>query len=334
MKLRRVWDGESPAVEIGVAGGWVDAARALRAVSPALAEADIAQWSRDTIALLGAPGDIRLRLAEAAAALSPEQALSRTNLLPFEPRSFRDFMLYERHAIDAARGFVRRFLPGTARIVQAYESLLKPPFPKLKPHPLWYRQPIYYMGNHLAFAGDGEAIEIPSYSKALDYELELGFVLACGLFNATPQEAEAAIGGFVVINDFSARDVQLDEMRSGFGPQKSKHFRNGMSGVVISADEILPRWRDLDGSVRINGKLAVETTTAGPRWTLGQALAHASRSERLYAGELFATGTLPGGCGIETGRLLAPGDTIELKIDGVGALTNRIVDKEGSGSCK
>jgi len=332
MKLRRVWDGESPAVEIGIAGGWVDAARALRNLSPAPTEADIARWSGDTIALLSAPDDIRRRLAEAAERLSPEPAGTRTAMLPFEPRSFRDFMLYERHAIDAARGFVRRFLPGAARVVTAYEAVFGAPFPRLKPHPLWYRQPIYYMGNHLAFAGDGEAVGIPTYSKALDYELELGFVLAQGLHNATPEAAEAAIGGFVVINDFSARDVQLDEMRSGFGPQKSKHFRNAISGVVVSADEILPRWRDLDGSVRINGQLAVETATAGPRWTLGEVLAHASQSERLYAGELFATGTLPGGSGIETGRLLAPGDTIELKIEGVGTLTNRIVDKEGSAS--
>jgi 2-keto-4-pentenoate hydratase/2-oxohepta-3-ene-1,7-dioic acid hydratase in catechol pathway len=330
MKLRRVLDGARPVVQIGIGAGWVDAAEALRRLSPPLSGADIARWSADTIALLGAPPDVRAHLADAAARLSPAPENGSTAALPFEPKSFRDFMLYERHAIDAARGFVQTFLPGAARVVRAYEAVLGAPFPKLKPHALWYRQPIYYMGNHLAFAGDGEAVEIPAYSKALDYELELGFVLARGLFNATPDEAEAAIGGFVVINDFSARDVQFDEMRSGFGPQKSKHFRNGISSVVVSADEILPRWRDLDGSVRINGALVAKPTSAGPRWSLGEALAHVSRSERLYPGELFATGTLPGGCGIETGRLLAAGDTIELTIECVGTLTNHIVAKEES----
>jgi 2-keto-4-pentenoate hydratase/2-oxohepta-3-ene-1,7-dioic acid hydratase in catechol pathway len=180
------------------------------------------------------------------------------------------------------------------------------------------------MGNHLAFAGDGEAVAIPSYADGLDYELELGFVLKSALFNASPEEAEAAIGGFVVVNDFSARNVQRDEMGSGFGPQKSKHFRNGMSGVVVSAEEILPRWRDLKGSVRVNGALLAEPATAGPRWSLGEALAHVSRSERLHPGELFATGTLPGGSGIEAGRLLAAGDTIDIAIDGVGRLRNTI----------
>jgi 2-keto-4-pentenoate hydratase/2-oxohepta-3-ene-1,7-dioic acid hydratase in catechol pathway len=236
-------------------------------------------------------------------------------------------MLYEQHAIDAARGFVRTFMPGAWPIVRAYEAVLGAPFPALKPHRLWYRQPIYYMGNHLAFATDGK-VAIPSYSRALDYELELGFVLKRPLFNASPEEAEEAIGGFVVINDFSARDVQRDEMSSGFGPQKAKHFRNGISSIVASADEILPRWRDLKGSVRINGQLVSEPSTSDARWSLGEALAHVSCSERLHPGELFATGTLPGGSGIETGRLLAAGDSIELAIEGVGALTHHIDDKE------
>ena len=262
--------------------------------------------------------------------LAPDADDGRAVALPFAPASFRDFMLYERHAIDAARGFVRRFMPGIWPVVRAYEAVLGPPFPLLKPDRLWYRQPIYYMGNHLAFAGDGDAIAIPSYTQALDYELELGFVLARPLFNASADEAEAAIGGFVVVNDFSARDVQHDEMRSGFGPQKAKHFRNGISSVVVSADEILPRWRDLRGSVRINGTLVAEPSSAGPRWSLGEALAHVSRSERLHPGELFATGTLPGGCGIETGRLLAAGDMIDIGLDGVGTLRNLIVDKDDS----
>ena len=328
MKLRRVTDGAALAVEIAAGDGWVDAAQALGAVSPALSPSDIAHLSSDIVALLGAPEDIRQQAAEAAAALAHAPSITRRAVLPFAPRSFRDFMLYERHAIDAARGFVRRFLPGAWPVVRAYERVLGPPFPLLRPHRLWYRQPIYYMGNHLAFAGDGETITIPSYTRALDYELELGFVLAHAILDATPAEAEAAIGGFVVINDFSARDVQRDEMRSGFGPQKSKHFCNAISGVVVSADEILPRWDALKGSVRINGHLVSEPCTTGSRWTLGEALAHVSRSERLTPGEVFATGTLPGGSGIETGRLLAPGDTVALAIEGVGTLSNRIASED------
>jgi 2-keto-4-pentenoate hydratase/2-oxohepta-3-ene-1,7-dioic acid hydratase in catechol pathway len=183
------------------------------------------------------------------------------------------------------------------------------------------------MGNHMTFATDGDEIAIPAGTRAFDYELELGFVLAQPLRDAAPETAAAAIGGFVVLNDFSARDVQLAEMASGFGPQKAKHFASAISKVVVTADEILPRWRDLKGNVRLNGKLIAETSTAGARWSLGEILAHASRSEPLQAGEFFGSGTLPGGSGIETGHLLEPGDQIEIAIEGIGTLGNRIVER-------
>lgn len=317
MRLRRVKAGAATRVELQAPQGWV---------SVASAGAQIPSFDQgiadDVLALLALPPETRERLAAAAAGVVP--AADGAALLPFEPRSFRDFMLYEAHAVDAARGFVRRCMPAVARVVAAYEAVTRRTFPKLKPHALWYRQPIYYMGNHLTFAGDTDDIAMPPYTQALDYELELGFVLARPLCDADPATAEAAIGGFVVLDDFSARDVQLGEMNSGFGPQKAKHFRSAMSAIVVSADEILPRWRTLQGSVHLNGELIAECTTRGARWSLGEVLAHASRGEQLFPGELFGTGTLPGGSGIEYGRLLERGDTIALAIDGIGTLTNRI----------
>jgi 2-keto-4-pentenoate hydratase/2-oxohepta-3-ene-1,7-dioic acid hydratase in catechol pathway len=318
MKLRRVKAGEDATrVELRAPQGWVPAAAAAAKI-PSF-DQGIAD---DVIALLALAPETRDRLAETAGEVAP--AADGTALLPFEPRSFRDFMLYEAHAVDAARGFVRRFMPAIAPVVAAYEAVTRRTFPKLKPHPLWHRQPIYYMGNHLTFTTDGD-IAVPAYTSALDYELELGFVLARPLRDADAATAEAAIGGFVVLNDFSARDVQLGEMRSGFGPQKAKHFGSAMSNVVVSADEILPLWRTLTGSVHLNGALVAKCETRDARWSLGEVLAHASRGEPLYPGELFGTGTLPGGSGIEHGRLLGRGDTIALAIDGIGTLSNRIV---------
>ncbi|MEW5965339.1 MAG: fumarylacetoacetate hydrolase family protein [Pseudomonadota bacterium] len=326
MQSRRVMADGSPRIEIAAGAGFV-------ALADVLARADglpsdASSWPHDMIGMLAAPDPVRARLVAIASELSAEVTpISPSQpLLPFAPRSFRDFMLYERHAVDAARGFARRFLPRIAPVARAYEAVTGRDFPAFRPRPLWYRQPIYYMGNHLAFVGDGAPIALPRYTRALDYELELGFVLARPLLDATPAVAEAAIGGFLVVNDFSARDVQLAEMRSGFGPQKAKHFVNAMSALVVSADEVLPRWRELRGWVRINNTLVAEPATAGPHWTLGEALAHVSRGERLHPGELFATGTLPGGSGIERGRLLEPGDTIEIGIHGIGSITNRIVD--------
>jgi 2-keto-4-pentenoate hydratase/2-oxohepta-3-ene-1,7-dioic acid hydratase in catechol pathway len=323
MKLRRIETDDDLHVELLAPQGWVEVAKCLAKLGqPAPDRARV--LATDVVALLAAPADLRAAITETAAQIEPAPTAETRVAIPFAPRSFRDFMLYESHAIAAARGFVRAQMPAAFRIVRAY-ALTGRTFPRLKPHALWHRQPIYYMGNHLTFATDGEPVAVPSYARTLDYELELGFVLAQPLRDASPEAAEAAIGGFVVLNDFSARDVQLAEMASGFGPQKSKHFRSAMSKIVVTADEILPRWRALKGSVRLNGELICEPSTAGARWSLGQVLAHASRSEQLYPGEIFGSGTLPGGSGIETGHELKRGDEIEIGIEGIGTLSNPIV---------
>lgn len=247
-------------------------------------------------------------------------------LLPFQPLSFRDFMLYEQHVLNASRGLVRRFHPGQYRLVKTVETLTRRTFPLLKPKPLFYAQPMYYMSNAMTFVPSGTPIAAPSYSQALDYELEIGFVLARGLFNATPAEALDAIGAFVVLNDWSARDVQRAEMDSGFGPQKAKHFASSLSEVAVTADEILPRIDALRGTVSINGSVVSTVTSAGMQHGLGEVLAYASRSEHLRAGELFGTGTLSGGSGMETGRWLNLGDSVELAIDGIGRIEHTVIE--------
>lgn len=247
-------------------------------------------------------------------------------LLPFQPASFRDFMLYEQHGIDAARGLIRRFHPGQYRLAAAVERITRRPLPALKPKPLFYRQPIYYMSNALTIVPSGTPIAAPAYSRALDYELEIGFVLARKLFNANPSEAAAAIGAFVVLNDFSARDVQRAEMDSGLGPQKAKHFTSSLSEIAVTADEILPHVDTLSGTVTINGKTVSTVSSAGMKHGIGDVLAHASRSEQLLPGELFGTGTLPGGSGMETGHWLRAGDILRLSLDGIGHIEHRIVE--------
>ena len=254
-----------------------------------------------------------------------QRSFDDTPLLPFEPRSYRDFMLYERHAVDAARGYAKRFIPSGYKIATIFEHITGRTFPLFRPKGQWYKRPIYYMGNHLSFVTDNHAIAFPSYSKALDYELELGAIITHPIKNAAPKEALGAIGGFAVFNDFSARDMQLAEMKSGFGPTKAKHFANAVSSVVVSADEILPYLNNLQAEIRINGRCVVKTSTAGMHFSLGEAVAYASLEEQLYPGEFIATGTLPGGSGMENGRWLKSGDTIELTIERVGTLTNTII---------
>ncbi len=245
--------------------------------------------------------------------------------LPFQPLSFRDCMLYERHAIDSTRGYVKRFMPAVYPFTRLYEGLTGRTFPAFKPKPIWYRQPLYYMANHLAFVPSGSPVAWPSYTQALDYELELGFVLSRSLFNPRPQEALDAIGAFVVLCDFSARDVQREEMASGFGPQKAKHFLNSMSAVAVTASDVLPNIHALKASVEIDGKVVVRTSTAGMQHGLGEVLAHIARDERLYPGELFGTGTLPGGSALENGHWLKRGSHMRMHIEGIGELEHTIL---------
>ncbi|MGW0163320.1 fumarylacetoacetate hydrolase family protein [Mycobacterium sp. NPDC003323] len=274
----------------------------------------------DTTALGG-----RIFDADWEAAQADRQLQHSAHLLPFQPLSFRDFMLYEQHNIDAARGLVRRFHPGLFRITALYERILGRPVPQFKPDALFYRQPMYYMANAQTFVPTGTPISAPSYSAALDFELELGFVLAAPLRDATPAEASDAIGAFVLLNDLSARDVQRAEMDSGFGLQKSKHFLSSMSATAVTADEILGRVDALTGTVAINGRIVSRVSSAGMQHSLGEVLAHASRSEQLHPGELFATGTLPGGSGMETGHWLRPGDTLTLTLDDIGEVEHAII---------
>jgi 2-keto-4-pentenoate hydratase/2-oxohepta-3-ene-1,7-dioic acid hydratase in catechol pathway len=315
-----VWDGE--------ADRWVP----LRvAVETAGSDAGgLEEAVDDVLSLLGDPG---LRSAAARVVegvreidLSATSALEPA-VLPFAPRSLRAFSLFERHQVDAARGLVRRYMPRPARAaVSGFESLTRRTFPALKPKPLFYERPLFYMGNHLTIYPDGAAVPWPAYAEDIDYELELGFVLARPLRDASAAEGAEAIGGFFVVNDVSARDTQWREYReSVFGPVvKAKTFASAMSAEVVTADELLPRVEGLRGTVRVNGELWGEGSTSGMQHSPGDMVAYASEGEDLRAGEVFATGTLPGCCGLEVDRWIRPGDDVALEIEGVGTLRNQI----------
>lgn len=275
-------------------------------------------WDEDD-ALGGTVFDLQWQLLRAREHLRDSQCLT-----PFFPLSFRDFLLFERHNIDATRGLVSRFHPMQYRAASAFEWLAGRTFPLYRPRPLFRRQPLYYMANHVTFIPSGTPVAAPAYTRALDYELEIGFVLSEPLFDASPAEAVNAIGSFVVINDLSARDIQRSEMQSLFGPQKAKHFASSMSETAVTADEILPQINQLTGSVAINGKTVSSVSSTEMAWSIGEVLAHASRSEQLLPGELLATGTLPGGSGMEIGRWLQPGDQLTLTIDQIGQIEHRI----------
>ncbi|MFK8041100.1 fumarylacetoacetate hydrolase family protein [Congregibacter sp.] len=326
MKLRRVIKGDTRRVQAYSNGYWVSVDRVEGFASTAAGRSMTPRGDDELLGILNLDKKTRESLQAKLDQLEPEQDEDSKPILPFHPASFRDFMLYEKHVVDSTRGYVKRFIPHLYPITQLVEKLSGKPFPRFRPHALWYKQPIYYLSNHLNFKVSGDEVSWPSYTKALDYELEIGAVITKPLFNASTEEAAAAIGGFVVLNDVSARDVQKDEMESGFGPQKAKHFVSTMSAVVVSADEVQDQLESLVATISINGNEVAECNTRGMHFEIAEAVAFASKDEQLHPGELFGSGTIPGGTGMENDHWLAPGDTVSLRIHGIGEVTNTMGD--------
>jgi 2-keto-4-pentenoate hydratase/2-oxohepta-3-ene-1,7-dioic acid hydratase in catechol pathway len=252
-------------------------------------------------------GSLFLEAAHAAAATAdalPDLA-ELTRLAPVDPPAYRDFMAFPEHFIRAA----------ATRDRQPAEEL--------------FELPASYMGSAQAIIGPGAEVAWPAYTDHLDYELELGIVIARGGRNITPERALDHVLGVTVLNDFSARDIQRREMAGGLGPSKAKHFATAVGPMITTLDEL-----NLDALVMrawVNDELWSEGSTATIMWKPAELIAWASASEYLAAGTLLGTGTVGGGCGLELGRRLSPGDTVRLAIDGIGRLENQVGPRPGSG---
>jgi fumarylacetoacetate (FAA) hydrolase len=181
----------------------------------------------------------------------------------------------------------------------------------------WYEIPVFYFTNPGAVYGDGDEIPKPADTGMLDYELELACVIG---EHGRPE-------GFTIMNDFSARDLQRLEMSVGLGPAKGKDFATALGPVLVSPDE-LPADLDMRAIARVNGEVRTDSRTGGLHHGWEQLLAAAARNTPgLEAGEIIGSGTVGSGCILEhgDGRWLQPGDEIELEIEGIGVLRNRIV---------
>jgi fumarylacetoacetate (FAA) hydrolase len=181
----------------------------------------------------------------------------------------------------------------------------------------WYEVPVFYFSNPAAIYRDGEEIPKPPDTAALDYELELACVIGAG---GRPE-------GFTIMNDWSARDLQAREMQVGLGPAKGKDFATSLGPVLVSADE-LPADLDMRAVARVNGEVRTQSRTGGMHFSWDQLLAAAARNTPgLTPGDVIGSGTVGGGCILEhgDGRWLAPGDVVELEIEGIGVLRNHVV---------
>jgi 2-keto-4-pentenoate hydratase/2-oxohepta-3-ene-1,7-dioic acid hydratase in catechol pathway/sugar lactone lactonase YvrE len=310
-----------PSVAVGRAEGWVPLLTVPGAerLGPVVA---------DLLAFLSA-GDQVHELAEELVLAAPPVEPSPLLSLPFRVPAFRDCSLWEEHLIAAGRGVLQLHGSAAAVVSDGFERLTRRPFPRLRPRPLWYEQPLYYKGNPAALIGDGDTVRWPAFAQAMDYELEIGVVVSRDCTDLTPQEALGAVGGFVLVNDFSARDVQFREMVEGLmGPAKSKDFGTALGSVIVTPPELLPALDDLGVEVRVNGDLWGAGSTRGMQHSVADVVAYASAGERLAAGTVIGLGTVPGCSGVETGRWLSPGDVVELSAGPLGRLRNTVGDPE------
>jgi 2-keto-4-pentenoate hydratase/2-oxohepta-3-ene-1,7-dioic acid hydratase in catechol pathway len=236
------------------------------------------------------------------------------------PRQMRDGMSFPEHIMQSPRGMRRLNAKGDAKALAAIEA---EPAPEL---PAVYRQlPIYYITNRMIVVGPDATVTWPRYSKVMDYELEFGIVTMTSAANITAAKARDHIFGFTIFNDFSARDQQALEMPGWLGPAKGKSFDGGnaMGPWIVTTDEIGDPYA-LRMEARVNGETWSSNVSKGMLFSFEEILAHMSQDETVFAGEFVGSGTVGGGCGLEHGRFLSEGDTIELDVERIGILRNRI----------
>jgi 2-keto-4-pentenoate hydratase/2-oxohepta-3-ene-1,7-dioic acid hydratase in catechol pathway len=236
------------------------------------------------------------------------------------PTSIRDFVAFPGHITGApiALRALHNHLSGTAE--QASTSTAAPEIP-----PVYRRIPNYYKGNRFTVIGDAMNVTRPQGCEYLDYELEFGIFIGTPALDAPRAQARDHIFGYAIFNDFSARDFQVREMGGMTGPCKSKDFETGnaIGPWIITADEIADPY-SLKMTSRVNGETWCANDSSGMLHSFEDMIAFVSRDERLHTGEFFGSGTVGGGTGMEINRFLKDGDLIELEVEGLGVLRNRI----------
>ena len=220
-----------------------------------------------------------------------EYVLEDVQLLAPMPRppSVRDAYAFEEHIRNAARVTGRPGVPDE-----------------------WYELPVFYFSNPAAIFGPDDEIPFPAGSEELDYELEVAAVIG----------ADGAIGGFTIMNDWSARDLQRREMKVGLGPAKGKDFATSLGPVVVTPDE-LGNLR-LEMVARVNGEERSRGNMGDMYHSWEAIIERAATNTQLVPGDVIGSGTVGTGCILEhgDGRWLQPGDVVELEVEGIGVLRN------------
>ena len=226
------------------------------------------------------------------------------------PMGVRDFYAFEKHVTTA----------NAIRNRQAPEE--------------WYQFPVFYFSNPNSLYGHRQPIPYPSYTQALDFELEIACIIGKQAMNIPADKAEEYIFGYTIFNDWSARDIQRQETKVGLGPAKAKDFASSMGPWITTIDELKdkstgrPGVFDLQMTARVNGKELSHGNLKDIHYSFGELLERASQGVYLLAGDVIGSGTVGTGCLLELtmgqGPWLQPGDVVQLEVERLGILENRI----------
>jgi fumarylacetoacetate (FAA) hydrolase len=297
-------------------------------------------------------------------------------LHPDLPNTMGMFLNYWEDAVEVAKSGVRmieegRIAQGKGIPVESVQLLSPVPFPTSCRDGYAFRQhvaaarrnrkvdmiaefdqyPIFYFTNHHSIKGPGEVACMPDHFEKLDFELEAAIVICKHGRNIKAEEADEYIGGLMIMNDLSARRLQMEEMLLNLGPAKGKDFATTVGPCLVTLDELekfeVPAKEGHTGKnwnlkmvCRVNGQQVSLGNLGDMDWTFAEIIERASYGVDLYPGDIIGSGTVGTGCFLElngTGKLndpaypeqwLQPNDVVELEIDGLGVLSNTIVAEE------
>ncbi len=249
---------------------------------------------------------------------NPPEPIDRVRLLPpLAPPTVRDFVAFEEHVEG-----VRMSIDGVAGVP-----------------PEWYQAPTFYFTNPYALVGANDDVAVPPGCRRFDFELEVAVVVGADGASLSPEQARRHIFGYTVMNDWSARDLQSREMRVNLGPAKGKDSATTLGPWLVTADELEPFCAAdghlaLDMRVSVNGSLVGQDLLSNMGWPFEELISYASRGTQVRAGDVLGSGTCGnGGCLAElwgrSGSLepapLQPGDLVEMTVEGIGTVRNRVV---------
>jgi 2-keto-4-pentenoate hydratase/2-oxohepta-3-ene-1,7-dioic acid hydratase in catechol pathway len=272
------------------------------------------------IDLIGDPG--RLEEAGQRALRNPHTVYSYGSIrlrapIP-SPPSVRDFMAFERHVAGVVK-------------LRSPEAVVPDQ---------WYAAPAFYFTNPYAIQGPDDAVRIPPGSSLFDFELEVAAVIGRGGRDIPVAEAEKHIAGYVLMNDWSARDLQFAEMQVQLGPAKGKDGATSLGPVLVTPDELTDHRAGnafaLTMTAEVNGGVIGQDVWSNMAFSYGQMIAYASRGTEVRTGDILGSGTCGGGClaelwgrqGLDAHSPLSAGDTVTLTVDQLGSQTATVLPSD------